>query len=149
MNSYRKVGEILVLMPDKSIIPDPITCILWKHGLNKAAEWDKDFGLYTYGGFESGTTLDQATGELRITSLTKQTMEFILWSLTAYCLTRHIHYLISKRVCICVRYVRVCMLVPLLAVCVCVCVSSNFPALSLFLSWIYRGSPKTQNHFFL
>uniref|UniRef100_A0A674AMM9 Ig-like domain-containing protein n=1 Tax=Salmo trutta TaxID=8032 RepID=A0A674AMM9_SALTR len=68
---YRKVGEFLVLTPDKSTIPDPITCILWKHGLNKAAEWDKDFGLYTYGGFESGTTLDQATGELRISGLMK------------------------------------------------------------------------------
>ncbi|XP_038835584.1 uncharacterized protein LOC120033353 [Salvelinus namaycush] len=68
---YIKVGKDLVLMPDKSTVPDSITSILWKHGKNKAAEWDKDFGLDIYGAFKERTTLDQNTGELRISGLKK------------------------------------------------------------------------------
>uniref|UniRef100_A0A4W5JTE8 Ig-like domain-containing protein n=1 Tax=Hucho hucho TaxID=62062 RepID=A0A4W5JTE8_9TELE len=46
--------------------------ILWKHGKNKVAEWDKDFGgLDIYAAFINRTTLNQTTGELRITGLTK------------------------------------------------------------------------------
>uniref|UniRef100_A0A4W5P2K9 Ig-like domain-containing protein n=1 Tax=Hucho hucho TaxID=62062 RepID=A0A4W5P2K9_9TELE len=61
---YHKVGGELVLKPDKSTVPDPITSILWKHGKNKVAEWDKDFaGLETYGAFKGRTTLDQTTGD--------------------------------------------------------------------------------------
>ncbi|KAK6274347.1 hypothetical protein J4Q44_G00392510 [Coregonus suidteri] len=67
----RKVGVDLVLMPDKSTIPDSITGILWKHEKNKLAEWDKDFGLDIYAAFKNRTTLDLTTGELRISGLTK------------------------------------------------------------------------------
>ncbi|XP_029612821.1 uncharacterized protein LOC115196282 isoform X2 [Salmo trutta] len=66
------VGDVLVLTPDKSTVTDPITSILWKHGKNKVAEWDKDFGgLDIYAAFINRTTLDQTTGELRISGLKK------------------------------------------------------------------------------
>uniref|UniRef100_A0A674AMX1 Ig-like domain-containing protein n=1 Tax=Salmo trutta TaxID=8032 RepID=A0A674AMX1_SALTR len=69
---YHEVGGDLLLTPDKSTVPDPITSILWKHGKNKVAEWDKDFGgLDIYAAFINRTTLDQTTGELRITGLKK------------------------------------------------------------------------------
>nr|XP_046180065.1 uncharacterized protein LOC124011098 [Oncorhynchus gorbuscha] len=69
---YRKVGGELVLTPDKSTVTDAITSILWKYGKNKLAEWDKDFGgLDIYGAFKERTTLDQTTGELRISGLKK------------------------------------------------------------------------------
>ncbi|KAM9396525.1 uncharacterized protein ACWYII_032349 isoform 5-T5 [Salvelinus alpinus] len=68
---YHKVGGELVLTPDKSTVPDPITSILWKHGKNKVAEWYKDYGLDIYGAFKERTTLDQTTGELRISGLMK------------------------------------------------------------------------------
>uniref|UniRef100_A0A4W5P101 Ig-like domain-containing protein n=1 Tax=Hucho hucho TaxID=62062 RepID=A0A4W5P101_9TELE len=67
---YHKVGGELLLKPDKSTVPDPITSILWKHGKDKVAEWDKDFGsLEIYGAFKGRTTLDQTTGELKISGL--------------------------------------------------------------------------------
>ncbi|XP_064825994.1 uncharacterized protein LOC135542746 isoform X3 [Oncorhynchus masou masou] len=69
---YHEVGGELVLTPDKSTVTDPITSILWKHGKNKVAEWDKDFGgLDIYADFKSRTTLNQTTGELRISGLMK------------------------------------------------------------------------------
>ncbi|XP_029520259.2 uncharacterized protein LOC115132118 isoform X2 [Oncorhynchus nerka] len=69
---YHEVEGKLVLTPDKSTVPDPITRILWKHGKNKVAEWDKDFGgLDIYAEFKKRTTLDQTTGELRISGLMK------------------------------------------------------------------------------
>ncbi|XP_036807908.1 carcinoembryonic antigen-related cell adhesion molecule 21-like isoform X3 [Oncorhynchus mykiss] len=69
---YLKVGGELVLKPDKSTVTDPITSILWKHGKNKVAEWDKDFGgLDIYAAFKERTTLDQTSGELRIRGLKK------------------------------------------------------------------------------
>uniref|UniRef100_A0A8C7V731 Ig-like domain-containing protein n=1 Tax=Oncorhynchus mykiss TaxID=8022 RepID=A0A8C7V731_ONCMY len=68
---YHKVGGELVLTPDKSTVTDPITRILWKHGKYKVAEWDKDYGLDIYGAFRERTTLDQTTGELRISGLMK------------------------------------------------------------------------------
>ncbi|XP_031648612.1 uncharacterized protein LOC109880655 [Oncorhynchus kisutch] len=69
---YRKVGGELVLTPDKSTVPDSITSILWKHGKNKLAEWDQAFGgLDIYGAFKERTTLNQTTGELRISGLKK------------------------------------------------------------------------------
>nr|XP_029511496.1 uncharacterized protein LOC115126052 [Oncorhynchus nerka]XP_029511497.1 uncharacterized protein LOC115126052 [Oncorhynchus nerka] len=67
-----KVGGELVLTPDKSTVTDPITSILWKHGKNKVAEWDQDFGgLDIYPAFKNRTTLDNTTGELRISGLMK------------------------------------------------------------------------------
>uniref|UniRef100_A0A674BEJ1 Ig-like domain-containing protein n=1 Tax=Salmo trutta TaxID=8032 RepID=A0A674BEJ1_SALTR len=67
-----KVGGELLLTPDKSTVPDPITSILWKHGKNKVAEWDNDFGgLDIYAAFINRTALDQTTGELRISGLMK------------------------------------------------------------------------------
>ncbi|XP_070301993.1 SLAM family member 7-like isoform X5 [Salvelinus sp. IW2-2015] len=69
---YLKVGGELVLKPDKSTVPDSITSIVWKHGKYKVAEWDNDFGgLDIYGAFKERTTLDQTTGELRISGLIK------------------------------------------------------------------------------
>ncbi|XP_029596620.1 uncharacterized protein LOC115179340 isoform X3 [Salmo trutta] len=69
---YHKVGGELVLKPDKSTVPDPITSILWKHGKYKVAEWDNAFGgLDIYAAFKDRTTLDQTTGELRISGLMK------------------------------------------------------------------------------
>ncbi|XP_055785998.1 uncharacterized protein LOC129859847 isoform X4 [Salvelinus fontinalis] len=69
---YHKVGGELVLTPEKSTVPDFITSILWKHGKNKVAEWDKDFGsLDIYAAFKERTTLNQNTGELRISGLMK------------------------------------------------------------------------------
>ncbi|XP_070295450.1 uncharacterized protein [Salvelinus sp. IW2-2015] len=66
-----EVGGELVLKPDKSIVPNSNTSILWKHGKNKVAEWDNDFGLEIYAAFKNRTTLDQTTGELRISGLMK------------------------------------------------------------------------------
>ncbi|XP_045555010.1 uncharacterized protein isoform X1 [Salmo salar] len=68
---YYKVGGELLLTPDKSTVPDSITGILWKHGKNKVAEWYKDFDLDIYAAFKERTTLDQTTGELRISGLMK------------------------------------------------------------------------------
>ncbi|XP_038835471.1 carcinoembryonic antigen-related cell adhesion molecule 5-like [Salvelinus namaycush] len=69
---YHKVGGELALKLDKSTVPDSNTSILWKHGKNKVAERDKDFGgLDIYGAFKERTTLDQNTGELRISGLMK------------------------------------------------------------------------------
>ncbi|XP_042152695.1 carcinoembryonic antigen-related cell adhesion molecule 1-like isoform X2 [Oncorhynchus tshawytscha] len=69
---YLKVGGELVLTPDKSTVTDSIISVLWKHGKNKVAEWDKDFGgLDIYAAFNERTTLDQTTGELRISGLKK------------------------------------------------------------------------------
>ncbi|XP_052355519.1 uncharacterized protein LOC118375941 isoform X2 [Oncorhynchus keta] len=69
---YHEVGGKLVLTPDKSTVPDSITSIIWKHGKDKVAEWDKDFGgLDIYGEFKKRTTLDKTTGELRISGLMK------------------------------------------------------------------------------
>nr|XP_046174556.1 uncharacterized protein LOC124007819 isoform X2 [Oncorhynchus gorbuscha] len=69
---YCEVGGKLLLTPDKSTVPDPITSIIWKHGKNKVAEWDNDFGgLDIYAAFKGRTTLDQTTGELRISGLMK------------------------------------------------------------------------------
>eukprot|EP00063_Salmo_salar_P032619 XP_014007454.1 PREDICTED: uncharacterized protein LOC106575470 isoform X2 [Salmo salar] len=65
------VGGELLLTPDKSTVPDSITGILWKHGKNKVAEWYKDFDLDIYAAFKERTTLDQTTGELRISGLMK------------------------------------------------------------------------------
>ncbi|XP_038835469.1 uncharacterized protein LOC120033265 [Salvelinus namaycush] len=67
---YHKVGGELVLTPDKSTVTDPITSILWKHGECWVAYWDKDFGgLDIYAAFKERTTLNQTTGELRISGL--------------------------------------------------------------------------------
>ncbi|XP_042152693.1 uncharacterized protein LOC112266357 isoform X2 [Oncorhynchus tshawytscha] len=69
---YHKVGGELVLTPDKSTVPDSIISVLWKHGKNKVAEWDQGFGgLDIYASFKERTTLDQTTGELRISGLMK------------------------------------------------------------------------------
>uniref|UniRef100_A0A4W5R0A9 Ig-like domain-containing protein n=1 Tax=Hucho hucho TaxID=62062 RepID=A0A4W5R0A9_9TELE len=69
---YHKVGGELVLKPDRSTVTGPITSILWKHGKNKVVEWDKDFGgLDIYAAFKGRTTLNQTTGELRISGLKK------------------------------------------------------------------------------
>ncbi|XP_064824093.1 uncharacterized protein LOC135541710 [Oncorhynchus masou masou] len=68
---YHQVEGDLVLKPEKSTVPDPFTIILWKHGKNKVAEWYKDYGLDIYGTFINRTTLDQTTGELRISGLMK------------------------------------------------------------------------------
>ncbi|XP_031648607.1 uncharacterized protein LOC116354017 isoform X2 [Oncorhynchus kisutch] len=69
---YHEVGGELVLTPDKSTVPDSITSIIWKHGKNKVAEWDQAFGgLDIYGAFKERTTLDNTTGELRISGLKK------------------------------------------------------------------------------
>ncbi|XP_042152716.1 uncharacterized protein LOC112266358 isoform X21 [Oncorhynchus tshawytscha] len=67
---YLKVGGELVLTPDKSTVPDSIISVLWKHGKNKVAEWDQGFGgLDIYASFKERTTLDNTTGELRISGL--------------------------------------------------------------------------------
>uniref|UniRef100_A0A4W5P2L9 Ig-like domain-containing protein n=1 Tax=Hucho hucho TaxID=62062 RepID=A0A4W5P2L9_9TELE len=55
-------GELL-LKPDKSTVPDSITSIRWKHGKNKVAEWDKNFGMDIYAAFINRTILDQTTGD--------------------------------------------------------------------------------------
>ncbi|XP_064877542.1 uncharacterized protein LOC115144456 [Oncorhynchus nerka] len=68
---YHQVEGDLVLKPEKSTVTDHITSILWKHGKNKVAEWYKDYGLDIYGTFINRTTLDQTTGELRISGLMK------------------------------------------------------------------------------
>ncbi|XP_071186083.1 cell adhesion molecule CEACAM5-like isoform X4 [Salvelinus alpinus] len=69
---YHQVEGELVLTPDKSTVPDSITSIVWKHGKDKVAEWDKDFGgLDIYEAFKERTTLNQTTGELRISGLMK------------------------------------------------------------------------------
>ncbi|XP_041727521.1 T-cell surface antigen CD2-like [Coregonus clupeaformis] len=68
---YHKVGGEVLLKPDITNWPGPITNILWKHGENKVAEWYNRFGLDIYAAFKGRTTLDQTTGELRIRGLTK------------------------------------------------------------------------------
>uniref|UniRef100_A0A674AQC8 Immunoglobulin V-set domain-containing protein n=1 Tax=Salmo trutta TaxID=8032 RepID=A0A674AQC8_SALTR len=120
---YRKVGEFLVLTPDKSTIPDPITCILWKHGLNKVAEWDKDFGgLDIYAAFKNRTTLDQTTGELRISGLMKTDSGVYSVEFNSKLLNKtYTLSVISKCFCVCMcvcvcawscRNCRLCIAVP-------------------------------------
>ncbi|XP_045074100.1 uncharacterized protein LOC123486989 [Coregonus clupeaformis] len=72
---YHKVGGEIVLKLDKSTVPGPITGIIWKHGKNKVAEWDEYFGLEIYAAFKGRTTLNQTTGELRISGLKKTDSE--------------------------------------------------------------------------
>ena len=111
---YHKVGGELVLTPDKSTVTDPITSILWKHGKYKVAEWDKDYGgLDIYGAFRERTTLDQTTGELRISGLMKT--DSGVYSVEFNSKLLHKTYtlsVISKYFCVCVYicvYVHVCM----------------------------------------
>ena len=63
---------VLRLLPDPSSVPKPITGILWKHGPNKAAEWDLGFGpdVEYYGTFKKRTELDKETGQLVINNMT-------------------------------------------------------------------------------
>ena len=110
---YLKVGGELVLTPDKSTVPDPIISIIWKHGKNKVAEWDKDFGgLDIYGAFKNHTTLDNTTGELSISGLEKT--DSGVYSVEFNSKLLHKTYtlsVISKCFCVCVCvsvYVCVC-----------------------------------------
>ena len=63
---------VLRLLPDLSSVTEPITGILWKHGPNKAAEWDVGFGpdVDYYGTFRDRTQLDKETGQLVINNMT-------------------------------------------------------------------------------
>ena len=63
---------VIHLHPDLSSVTEPITGILWKHGLNKAAEWDLGFGpdVDYYGTFRDRTELDKETGQLVINNMT-------------------------------------------------------------------------------
>ena len=101
---YLKVGGELVLKPDKSTVPDSITSILWKHGKNKVAEWDKDFGgLDVYAAFKGRTTLDQTTGELRISGLMKTDSGVYSVEFNSKLLDKtYILSVISKCFCMCV-----------------------------------------------
>ncbi|KAL1005609.1 hypothetical protein UPYG_G00061310 [Umbra pygmaea] len=63
----KKAGKSLVLTPNK--VPTNINSIIWKNGIEKVAEWDKDFGLEIYGNYKERTELDQATGVLTINNL--------------------------------------------------------------------------------
>ena len=107
---YHKVGGELVLTPDKSTVTDPITSILWKHGKYKVAEWDKDFGgLDIYAAFRERTTLDQTTGELRISGLMKTDSGVYSVELNSKLLDKtYTLSFISKCFCVCV-YVCVCV----------------------------------------
>ena len=69
-------GGVLVLLPDTSSVTEPITGILWKHGLNIAAEWDLGFGpdVDYYGTFRDRTQLDKETGQLVINNMTIEDM---------------------------------------------------------------------------
>ena len=63
---------VLRLLPDLSSVTEPITGILWKHGPNRAAEWDLGFGpdVDYYGTFNNRTQLDKETGQLVINNMT-------------------------------------------------------------------------------
>ena len=63
---------VLRLLPDPSSVTEPITSILWKHGLNKATEWDLGFGpdVDYYRTYRDRTELDKETGQLVINNMT-------------------------------------------------------------------------------
>uniref|UniRef100_A0A673YEX4 Immunoglobulin V-set domain-containing protein n=1 Tax=Salmo trutta TaxID=8032 RepID=A0A673YEX4_SALTR len=91
----------LVLKPDMSTVTDPITSILWKNGKMKVAEWDKDFvGLDIYAAFKGHTTLDQTTGELRVTGLMKPDSGVYSVEFNSKLLDKT--YTLSVSVCVCV-----------------------------------------------
>ena len=127
---YLKVGGELVLKPDKSTVTDPITSILWKHGKNKVAEWDKDFGgLDIYAAFKERTILDNTTGELRISGLKKTdsgvySVEFnsklLHKTYTLSVISKCFYVLVCVRVCLCIH------------LCVCICMYASV--------WSYRNS---------
>ena len=64
---------VLELLPDPSSVPDNITGILWKSGLNKVAEWDEGFGpnVDIYSTYRNRTELDKETGKLIVRNVTK------------------------------------------------------------------------------
>jgi hypothetical protein len=150
---YCEVGGKLLLTPDKSTVPDPITSIIWKHGKNKVAEWDNDFGgLDIYAAFKGRTTLDQTTGELRISGLMKTdsgvySVEFNskLLDITYKLSVISKCFYVCAHTCVC-TYMCVCM-----CVCVCVCrvettgycsASSIFPNDSCFFHLFTEAVPK-------
>ncbi|XP_034145409.1 SLAM family member 7-like isoform X4 [Esox lucius] len=70
-NVLCKLGDSIVLKSDSDT--NSPSSILWRLGQNKVADFDKDFGTTVsyYGEFNSRTTLDTTTGELKITGLRK------------------------------------------------------------------------------
>ena len=62
------------MLPDTSSVTEPITGILWKHGLNKVAEWDQGFGpdVDYYLTYRNRTELNKETGRLIINNMTKE-----------------------------------------------------------------------------
>ncbi|XP_077430014.1 uncharacterized protein LOC144056807 [Vanacampus margaritifer] len=67
---YRKVGDEVILRPDAGPNTGPLTSILWKHGDDIAIQWDAD-GVEAYRQFQHRAKLDNVSGELTITGLTK------------------------------------------------------------------------------
>ena len=62
------------MLPDTSSVTEPITGILWKHGPNKAAEWDQGFGpdVDYYLTYRDRTELDKLTGRLVVNNTNKE-----------------------------------------------------------------------------
>ena len=71
---YAQQGGVLELLPDSSSVPEPITGILWKHGPNKAAEWDEVLGpdVDYYLTYRDRTELDKQTGRLVVNNTNKE-----------------------------------------------------------------------------
>ncbi|XP_071381763.1 T-lymphocyte surface antigen Ly-9-like [Centroberyx affinis] len=68
---YKKVGDNVVLSPDLSSLTGPITSIVWKHGPDMAMEWD-GMEVDSYRQFKDRGDLNNSTGELKITGLTRE-----------------------------------------------------------------------------
>ena len=71
---YIQQGGVLELLPDPSSVTEPITGILWKHGPNKAAEWDEVHGpdVDYYLTYRDRTELDKLTGRLVVNNTNKE-----------------------------------------------------------------------------
>lgn len=71
---YSKLGGEVILKP--APISGPIKNIMWKHGLNIAAEWEADSadGLEVYTQFKGRCQMSTSTGELEISRLTLEDM---------------------------------------------------------------------------
>ena len=72
---YTQQGGVLELLPDSSSVAEQnITGILWKHGPNKAAEWDQGFGpdVDYYLTYRDRTELDKLTGRLVVNNTNKE-----------------------------------------------------------------------------
>ncbi|XP_077369837.1 uncharacterized protein LOC144014138 [Festucalex cinctus] len=69
-NVYRELGDKVILRPNAGPNTGPLMSILWKHGDDIAIQWDAD-GVEAYRQFKDRAMLNNVSGELTITGLTR------------------------------------------------------------------------------